>query len=86
VLDTGLGFLLPIKAKPRVEHGATIVDRNGSVKMNIVFVLFDNVTQLDFSGPVQFLLRLRDAKTHEVLKDGNAVTDMETTIKASLAS
>lgn len=42
--------------------------------MNIVFVLFDNVTQLDFSGPVQFLSRLPGAKTHVVSKDGRAVT------------
>jgi cyclohexyl-isocyanide hydratase len=31
---------------------------------NIVFPLFDNVTQLDFSGPVQFLSRLPGAKIH----------------------
>ena len=42
--------------------------------MNIVFVLFDNVTQLDFSGPVQFLSRLPGATTHVVSKDGRAVT------------
>ena len=42
--------------------------------MNIVFVLFDNVTQLDFTGPVQFLSRLQGAKTHVVSKDGAAVT------------
>ena len=41
---------------------------------NIVFVLFDNVTQLDFAGPVQFLSRLPGAKVHVVSKDGNAVT------------
>jgi cyclohexyl-isocyanide hydratase len=41
---------------------------------NIVFVLFDNVTQLDFSGPVQFLSRLPGAKTHVVSKDGSAVS------------
>ena len=41
---------------------------------NIVFVLFDNVTQLDFSGPVQFLSRLPGAKTHVVSKDGNTVS------------
>ena len=41
---------------------------------NIVFVLFDNVTQLDFSGPVQFLSRLPGATTHVVSKDGKAVT------------
>jgi cyclohexyl-isocyanide hydratase len=41
---------------------------------NIVFVLFDNVTQLDFSGPVQFLSRLPGAKTHVVSKAGNAVS------------
>jgi cyclohexyl-isocyanide hydratase len=42
--------------------------------MNIVFVLFDNVTQLDFSGPVQFLSRLPGAKTFVASKDGQAVT------------
>jgi cyclohexyl-isocyanide hydratase len=42
--------------------------------MNIVFILFDNVTQLDFSGPVQFLSRLPGAKVFVVSKDGNAVT------------
>jgi cyclohexyl-isocyanide hydratase len=42
--------------------------------MNIVFVLFDNVTQLDFSGPVQFLSRMPDAKVFVVSKDGKAVT------------
>lgn len=42
--------------------------------MNIVFVLFDNVTQLDFTGPVQFLSRLPNAQVHVVSKDGTAVT------------
>ena len=42
--------------------------------MNIVFVLFDNVTQLDFSGPVQFLSRLPRATTYVVSNDGKAVT------------
>jgi len=42
--------------------------------MNIVFVLFDNVTQLDFTGPVQFLSRLPGAVVHVVSKDGRAVT------------
>lgn len=42
--------------------------------MNIVFALFDNVTQLDFSGPVQFLSRLPGATTHVVSKDGNPVS------------
>ncbi len=41
--------------------------------MIIVFVLFDNVTQLDFTGPVQFLSRLPGAKVHVVSKDGAAV-------------
>jgi len=36
--------------------------------------LFDNVTQLDFTGPVQFLSRLPGAKVHVVSKDGQAVT------------
>ncbi|HEV7232673.1 MAG TPA: DJ-1/PfpI family protein [Sphingorhabdus sp.] len=42
--------------------------------MNIVFILFDNVTQLDFSGPVQFLSRLPGAQIYVVSKDGGAVT------------
>lgn len=40
----------------------------------IVFVLFDNVTQLDFAGPVQFLSRLPGAETHVVTRDGLPVT------------
>lgn len=42
--------------------------------MNIVFVLFDNVTQLDFAGPVQFLSRLPGGKVFVASKDGQAVT------------
>ncbi len=42
--------------------------------MNIVFVLFDNVTQLDFTGPVQVLSRLPGAQIHVVTKDGEAAT------------
>jgi cyclohexyl-isocyanide hydratase len=33
-------------------------------QMNIVFVLFPNVTQLDFTGPLQVLSRLPGAKVH----------------------
>lgn len=40
----------------------------------IIFVLFDNVTQLDFAGPVQFLSRLPGAKIRIVSKDGLPVT------------
>ena len=42
--------------------------------MNIVFVLFDNVTQLDFTGPVQFLSRIPGAKIFVASNDGKAVT------------
>ncbi len=31
---------------------------------NVVFVLFNNVTQLDFTGPAQFLCRMPGAKVH----------------------
>jgi cyclohexyl-isocyanide hydratase len=41
--------------------------------MNIVFVLFDGVTQLDFAGPVQFLSRIPGAATHVVSRDGAAI-------------
>lgn len=42
--------------------------------MNIVFVLFDNVTQLDFAGPVQFLSRMPGAKIFVASKDGGLAT------------
>ena len=42
--------------------------------INIIFVLFDNVTQLDFAGPVQFLSRMPAAKVFVASKDGGAVT------------
>jgi cyclohexyl-isocyanide hydratase len=42
--------------------------------MNIVFVLFDNVTQLDFAGPVQFLSRMPGAKVFVASKNGGSVT------------
>jgi len=35
---------------------------------NTGFVLFPNVTQLDFTGPLQVLHRLPDSKTHIVAK------------------
>ncbi|MGL5837301.1 MAG: DJ-1/PfpI family protein [Sphingorhabdus sp.] len=42
--------------------------------MNIIFVLFDNVTQLDFAGPIQFLSRLPGATTHVASKDRKTVS------------
>lgn len=42
--------------------------------INIVFVLFENVTQLDFTGPAQFLSRMPGAKVFVASKDGKAVT------------
>jgi cyclohexyl-isocyanide hydratase len=41
--------------------------------MNIVFVLFDGVTQLDFAGPIQFLSRMPGAQTHVATDGGKAV-------------
>lgn len=40
---------------------------------NIVFVLFDGVTQLDFAGPVQFFARMPGAKIHVASKDGGPI-------------
>ena len=37
---------------------------NTKPPFNVVFVLFDNVTQLDFTGPAQFLCRMPGAKVH----------------------
>jgi cyclohexyl-isocyanide hydratase len=45
-----------------------------TVSTNIVFVLFDNVTQLDFAGPVQFLSRLPGAVVHVASKDGGQIS------------
>jgi cyclohexyl-isocyanide hydratase len=39
-----------------------------SSHFNIVFVIFDGITQLDFAEPVQFLSRLPGAKVHVVAK------------------
>jgi cyclohexyl-isocyanide hydratase len=36
---------------------------------NVVFVLFDNVTQLDFTGPAQFLCRMPGAVVHVAAAD-----------------
>ncbi|MFN3820592.1 DJ-1/PfpI family protein [Blastomonas sp.] len=37
---------------------------DAKLPFNIVFVLFDQVTQLDFTGPAQFLCRMPGAKVH----------------------
>lgn len=45
---------------------------------NVVFVLFDNVTQLDFTGPAQFLCRMPGAKVHVAAASLDPVmTDVE---------
>lgn len=41
--------------------------------MQIGFVLFPNVTQLDFTGPVQVLNRMPDATIHVLAKDNKPV-------------
>jgi cyclohexyl-isocyanide hydratase len=41
---------------------------------NIVFALFDGVTQLDFAGPIQFLSRMPGAQTHVASDGGKAVS------------
>ena len=40
---------------------------------NIVFVLFPNLTQLDFTGPLQVLSRLPDASVHLAARDMAAI-------------
>lgn len=42
--------------------------------LNIVFVLFDNVTQLDFTGPLQVLSRLPGAAIHIAHRDMQPIT------------
>jgi len=41
--------------------------------LNIGFILFPNLTQLDFTGPLQVLHRLPDSKTHIVAKTRDPV-------------
>lgn len=49
--------------------------------MNIVFVLFPNVTQLDFTGPLQVLSRLPGAKVHVAARSmAPIVTDATLTL------
>ena len=45
-----------------------------SGRLNIAFVLFPNVTQLDFTGPLQVLSRIPGAKIHIVAKSLAPVT------------
>ena len=42
--------------------------------MNIGFILFPNVTQLDFTGPLQVLHRMPGASTHILAKTRDAVS------------
>lgn len=42
---------------------------NTPTPFHVVFVLFDNVTQLDFTGPAQFLCRMPGAKVHVAAAD-----------------
>ena len=42
--------------------------------LQIAFVLFDDVTQLDFTGPLEVLAKLPDSKIHLVARDMNQVT------------
>jgi cyclohexyl-isocyanide hydratase len=53
---------------------ATPPSKPPAADFNLVFVLFDNVTQLDFAGPVQFLSRMPGANVCVVSHDGGAVT------------
>ena len=52
----------------------------------IVFVLFDNVTQLDFTGPAQFLARLPGAQMHvAAASDAPVMTDCGFAIVPTIA-
>ncbi len=54
-------------------------------KINIVFVLFPNVTQLDFTGPLQVLSRLPGASVHLAAQRLDPVpTDAVLTLKPDL--
>jgi cyclohexyl-isocyanide hydratase len=44
-----------------------------AVSFTIGFVIFPNLTQLDFTGPVQVLQHLPDATTHIVTKTRDRV-------------
>lgn len=42
--------------------------------MKIVFPVFDRITQLDFTGPAQFLSRIPEAEVIVISRDGKAVS------------
>lgn len=55
-------------------------------QLNIVFVLFPNVTQLDFTGPLQVLSRLPGAQVHLAAKSLDPVsTDAVLTLNPTVA-
>ena len=51
----------------------SVPDQSAITISHIVFVVFDGITQLDFTGPAQFLARIPDAKVHVVSLDGAAI-------------
>lgn len=56
-----------------------------SQKLNIAFVLFPNLTQLDFTGPLQVLSRLPGAEVHLIAKTLDPVsTDAALTIPPTI--
>jgi cyclohexyl-isocyanide hydratase len=55
--------LLILRSAPKAR-----VSKDGNIEMNIVFVLFPNVTQLDFTGPLQVLSRVPGARVHIVAR------------------
>ena len=63
------GSLSP-PARARGERGLyTTTGRQLNASLNIGFVLFPDLTQLDFTGPLQVLHRLPDSKVHIVRQD-----------------
>ncbi len=57
-----------------------------SEPINVVFVLFPNLTQLDFTGPLQVLSRLPDARVHLAAREMRPIeTDAVLTLNPTCA-
>lgn len=60
----GAGAILYVARLGNLLKGKALLMTKPDTPFNVVFALFDQVTQLDFTGPAQFLCRMPGAKVH----------------------
>src|SRR5256885_10533652 len=72
--SAGVRLVQPLTPQRRFPPVAKFSNRRRAMtSLAIGFVLFPNLTQLDFTGPLQVLHRLPDSKTHIVAKTRDPV-------------